>query len=100
MDRFFCIYRRIVRLFALLCLLFVLIYSIASFFGTYDLQTFLEQLFTGGSENCPEALFHRKGEDTPELFVPFPDESDIFLKKAGQNREKPLEISLKIVYNL
>lgn len=41
MDRFFCIYRRIVRLFALLCLLFVLIYSIASFFGTYDLQTFL-----------------------------------------------------------
>ena len=68
MDRFFCIYRRIVRLFALLCLLF--------------------------------ALFHRKGEDTPELFVPFPDESDIFLKKAGQNREKPLEISSKIVYNL
>lgn len=100
MDRFFCIYRRIVRLFALLCLLFVLIYSIASFFGTYNFQTFLKELFTGGSENCPEALFHRKGEDAPELFVPFPDESDIFLKKAGQNREKPLEISLKIVYNL
>ena len=78
MDRFFCIYRRIVRLFALLCLLFVLIYSIASFFGTYDFQTFLEQLFTGGSENCPEALFHRKGEDTPSCLFPFPTKAIFF----------------------
>ncbi len=83
MNRFFSIYRRIVRLFALLCLLFVLIYLIASFFESYSFQTFLKALLTGESDNCSEKLLHRKEEDIAELSVPFPEESDIFLKKTG-----------------
>ena len=79
MDRFFCIYRRIVRLFALLCLLFVLIYSIASFFGTYDFQTFLEQLFTGGSsKTARKRSFIEKGKIRPSCLFPFPTKAIFF----------------------